>query len=388
MKLNSIFLIPILFCLFENDVCSQDRNIYRKNNLQKFIQACKTDSILYIERMSAIKFHALLNNYRKQNGLDTVNWDDIFWLACRNHCIYMFYNRDLGHLENKTKPYFTGKNPGDRLLFVQDGDSQYWWCGENALVNSAIYGNSIDEIAENIALASFNQWRSSPGHNANMLSKDAGIHGVAFIISSFFVYGTSFFGYSIMNHIPYLISKTSDQPEIKSDGKTTSANKVKAESLTVNKESVNTLNLNNVRKSLEKMFEQKIAEINNSHLKNDKNLSLSARKHAEYMAVNQELGHSQKLFSEKFYGKTPAKRIARAEGKTFWFLSFKTSYQEYVQMIELNTEDFEIRKAVDKLYHEMVEQNQLDVNVVSTYGFAVKIKKQSKKFRIWAVLIC
>lgn len=167
--------------------------LYTYQDVESLKEKAQQDSIAEIERMAALEFHELINQYRKQNGLNTIKWNETLWIATINHNKWMAKTGKLSHHQTTTNNCYSGKSPGDRLTYAQAGSSHFGWSGENALYNYSCTGKTKEEIAKNIAKKSFIQWKNSKGHNENMLSKRHGSHGVAFKINGAVVWGTDLF---------------------------------------------------------------------------------------------------------------------------------------------------------------------------------------------------
>jgi uncharacterized protein YkwD len=185
--INVIFFILFLGSL----VSAQPVNIH---SISSVLKKTETDSIRKIERQAAIKFHQLLNNYRSKKGRHLLRWSETLWIASYNHTLWMETNEKLSHVQKKGTTNFTGENPGDRYNYAAGGKSPFSCSAENALYNYSGIGNTIDKIANNIAVHSLEQWIDSPDHHENMLSKNHGMHGTAFRISADgIVWGTDLF---------------------------------------------------------------------------------------------------------------------------------------------------------------------------------------------------
>lgn len=187
---TSRLLWCLVICLFPIVTNAQ---LYTYQDVNKLLKKAEQDSIAQIERMAALEFHKLINQYRKENGLNTIEWNETLWIATQNHNLWMAKSGNLSHHQTTTNKYYSGTSPGDRLRYAQAGNTNFGWSGENALYNYSINGKSIEEIAKNIAKKSFVQWKNSKGHNENMLSKRHGSHGVAFKINGSVVWGTDLF---------------------------------------------------------------------------------------------------------------------------------------------------------------------------------------------------
>ena len=199
MKNNfALFSISLLFYLPISAFAKGKLEFVQRLNAIK--KTAETDSVQFIERLAAFYFHENINEYRKASNKGKLVWDDTLWLASRNHCVWMAANNELSHDEKKGTYFFSGKEPGNRIVYVSSGKSKLSWSGENALYNYSSKGNNANEIAKNIADLSFEQWKNSPGHNENMLNSASYGHGVAFIISGFLVWGTDLFMYEYENY--------------------------------------------------------------------------------------------------------------------------------------------------------------------------------------------
>jgi uncharacterized protein YkwD len=165
---------------------------YTIGGLRKLMPNTESDKKLVIEYQASMIFHKLLNNYREENGLNTLSYNNVYWLASRNHNLWMSEN-GISHTEKPGSKYYTGSSPGDRLNYV-DKDFCYWR-GENCLANGSYFeDDSLEKIAFNMASTSLEQWRNSKPHNDNML----GVHnneGTSFLITSDgYVWATSILG--------------------------------------------------------------------------------------------------------------------------------------------------------------------------------------------------
>ena len=189
---NSRLLWCLVMCVFPTIFIAQT---YTVNDVAVLLKKAEQDSVAEIERMAALEFHKLINQYREENGLNTIKWNETLWIATQNHNLWMANTGELSHHQTTSNKYYTGNSPGDRLSYAQAGKTSFGWSGENALYNYSYSGKTKEEIAQNIAQKSFIQWKNSPGHNKNMLSKRHGSHGVAFKLNGSVVWGTDLFSY-------------------------------------------------------------------------------------------------------------------------------------------------------------------------------------------------
>jgi len=193
MKTTKLIICLFLITLFTFITKAQ---ISTNKDITSLINKSEKDSIAQIERLAALEFHKLINNYRKSKGLSDISWDETLWIATKNHNEWMSEANTLSHHQTKRNKYYTGQNPGDRFDYAAGGNSPNSWSGENALYNYSAHGESIKEIAKNIVSRSFIQWKNSPGHNQNMLGKSHVTHGTAFKIYGGKVWGTDLFASS------------------------------------------------------------------------------------------------------------------------------------------------------------------------------------------------
>jgi uncharacterized protein YkwD len=138
-------------------------NKLREGELSKLLSEVKNRPDLQLERLSAYFFHQRINQYRLENKLTTLYWDDRMWLAARNHNLFMTIAPKIGHIEQIGAKFFTGIKPSNRILYVTYNGFSVKLYGENCLLNfSADSLVSLEENAKNIAEKSFEQWKNSP----------------------------------------------------------------------------------------------------------------------------------------------------------------------------------------------------------------------------------
>jgi len=92
-------------------------------------------------------------------------WDDKMWLAARNHNLYLWKLNALTHDEVKTKNFFTGYKPWDRIQYVTYNNYKMESYAENCLFYTNDYYICDAEDAIEMANRAFEQWKNSPGHN-------------------------------------------------------------------------------------------------------------------------------------------------------------------------------------------------------------------------------
>lgn len=170
------------------------------------------------EREIAFQFHRLINEYRAQNKLQALSWNDTLWLAARNHNLWMQKEKKLSHRESSKNEFYTGEKPSERLKYVYSHPLFFDWNGENCLYIGG-YTSPIRVAPEAIALEIFNDWKNSSGHNQNMLNKTHQNHGFSiFIDQNGTLWATDLFGtsryYSTKNNVDF---GRLDNPKLKTD---------------------------------------------------------------------------------------------------------------------------------------------------------------------------
>jgi len=101
-----------------------------------------------------IEFYKQINTYRKANGKKPLQPDSVLEASALQHSKYQAYEGTMTHYEtNTSNPYYTGET-----VSARNGD------GENVVYGAA---GTDPELS---ALFAFTLWKSSPGHDWNMLS--------------------------------------------------------------------------------------------------------------------------------------------------------------------------------------------------------------------------
>lgn len=168
--------------------------VYRYSELKTYASKAQADGMLKTERAVAKRFHELLNAYRAQKKLPALEWNEACFLAAHNHNQWMAMRSSLSHEQNSRNVVFTGVQPGDRLGFVLQGSPLHFsWSAENCLQSNV--DNMLAISIEAVAAGALEQWRTSPGHNANMLGKNHGSCATAFKIVDGLVWGTTLFAF-------------------------------------------------------------------------------------------------------------------------------------------------------------------------------------------------
>lgn len=100
------------------------------------------------------EFYKQINAYRKANGKKPLQPDSVLEASALQHSKYQAYEGEMTHIEtNKNNPYYVGER-----VFWRNGN------GENVAYGP---GGTNPELS---ALFAFAIWKSSPGHDRNMLN--------------------------------------------------------------------------------------------------------------------------------------------------------------------------------------------------------------------------
>jgi len=344
MKKIAAVTIGVLLLSF-NISFSQTTN----KNLSQLFDEYAFDKYFTIERAAAIEFHSLINQYRIDNGSGLLVWDDDLWLAARNHCLYMYYNNHLTHSQVKYSKGFSGNTPEDRYVFATNGNPKYAGTGENCLYNSSSEGDDLEEIAQNIANKSFDQWQSSPRHNSAMLYSYYRRHGVAFLVGGGKVWGADVFSLGL-RHDYY-----------DTDDKYT---RHKKQSLYAIQKEVKFEVMKEILSSLKKKVKQ-----------NQKLYSEANRKVRAIIHVKAKTKELQNVLYEK-------QDIIQSNG----FLGlFSKNRNRYSIVIEKNKYELNQDEIVKELV-SLIKENQ-NIDNLSKIGLSVAIIKRKKGIRIALVSI-
>jgi len=116
-----------------------------------------------------LKVFKKINEYRVENGLHNLKWDDATYKSTQIHTEYMIKDGKLSHTEDSETPSFW-----NRLMLFQDND---YILGNENVSSVSINGieDSIDEIANKIIYS----WKTSKGHNRAMLNKGATVGAIS-----------------------------------------------------------------------------------------------------------------------------------------------------------------------------------------------------------------
>jgi uncharacterized protein YkwD len=397
--MKKIKLIFLSLIVIGNVLChTVNAQTSKVAEIQNLLKLAKKDSIQKIERLAALKFHKIINDYRKKNKLDILAWDDAFWLTCRNHCIWMSANSVLSHDEKAGTKYFTGYDPDDRYKYATLGKGKSQWCGENALYNYDIKGKTIMQIASNIALCSFNQWKHSPGHNQNMLEKDSKVHGVAFHLErTGIVYSTDLFARNIDTELNYkdTIIVKEDLTHIATirevlKGMITIFDTVHLTPIAsipiqthIEVEKLVKLDVKKVKSDLvNKLYSMNIP-FSNYYAKRNNAMEKASTLHSEYMGSTKQLTHDESKKKRKYYGEDIDSRMVKATHGFYLLKKHKYKLIESIAKIEVNACNLDIQQLGLDIQNQLDKEPKLSANKIDIgYGVYLKRNKNNLTFYI------
>lgn len=351
--------IGFIFCLLQ--IANAQKNTI--NDLDNILNEVETDTIAKIERLAAFEFHHLLNNYRKQQRKQALDFDEIMWIAARNHNLYMKAAGDLTHREDMKlsdlTPYSTGNYPSERVDFAAVDKEVYISSGgENCLYNYSFYGNNYVEIAKNMALTAFNQWKGSKGHHENMLTADYKKHGIAFTYDKGTVWATNVFSRGIFYKGNEAIADTKVPV-------TTSTNKTA--------EKPKRIHIYKVKNELQHTLEQQILVSTSS--KSSKKLNEQANITARKLAYNKKLKADTDdpvLLNE-----------LQTHTVTKWWGLIKKQVSVYCLVVETTPEAFDMEQLQQEIQHYLLE-TQLFAQK-KKHGTGIMVSKHKNILRITLV---
>jgi hypothetical protein len=153
----------------------------------------KDETTITLEKLVIPWLKYYTNQYRKENGLDSLQYDDCLMQAALYHSDYLFNEAKetdvikLVHSEDPASKWFKGTSPSDRAFTA--GCKKH--CGENALfftssgLPAANFADQakLNEVAKKMAKEMvFERWHNSKAHRENMLKKGYTSLGVSVAI--------------------------------------------------------------------------------------------------------------------------------------------------------------------------------------------------------------
>lgn len=286
--------------------------------------------------------------------------------------MWLSANRICGHMEGRDTHLFTGDGPGERYQYVSKNKGTALWSGENALYSGRSY-----ETAEQIAQEAFEIWRSSPGHNSNMLAAGHLAHGVAFVINTQGeIYATDLFCRSVSYSA--LLSEPPENLAIKSASLVVKPITYKDGFVSASDQNVK-VNLSITAEKIKELLYSSTGPCA------DKLLVKAAQCHAEYMAANRKVCHEEIKGTRKYYSISLNKRIRRA---SFGMRFFRPPSSRYVESIALITADTAALN-IDSIARVSIaaldkERGNLSGNTKSI-GYGVKIQRTKNELKIYIV---
>lgn len=375
---STLFFLVNLFVVFSQNSTTKICNVFSINDL---LNSSKNDSIQKIERLAALKFHILINNYRLKNGLDTIGWDEGLWLTCRNHNLWMASNSDLTHKQLKNTKFFIGEEPNNRYDYTTLNKGNCRWSGENALYNFNSDGRNIVEITDNISTKSFEQWKNSPGHNRNMLGESHKVHGVAFLLKSYskeyypttIVWGTDLFSFNQDGQFNHSLSP------------------VNPSNLTLFKSNI--LRKSNVKLDLRQLESELLQKLYSSYcdkipglIEINKAMEKASLNHSVYMSTVKQLTHNEVKTKRNFYGQNAKQRMIKATYGLFYLSKNKSKLIESIAVIESDIKTLDIEKLVDEIQTKLDLDKKTSSNN-SKMGYGIILKQNKNSLNIYATRI-
>ncbi|MCC6369853.1 MAG: CAP domain-containing protein [Bacteroidia bacterium] len=349
--------------------------LYTLSKLPELHQLAKTDSIEKINFCASQIFHQLINSYRRRFNQDTLAWDDLLWLTCRNHNTWQHENGVLSHHEKPGTPFFCGENPRDRYLFTTNQQGKHQWSGENTLYNYSRSGKTILEIATTMANYAFKQWAESPGHNINMLSSTHKVHGTAFTLSSGGrVYATDLFASNRVGNIPTKFFATQVQTHSAID----------TLGLVQHKQQKNCKP--NLKQLDTDLTNQLYALHTNSKSPNvtakNKALEKASEKHAAYMSHRKILSHNETKNNQNFFAETFEKRVIKSSHGWFYLKQRKYILSEEITYLEATSGDVDMNKLAVTIQQKLDEQYNVQ-DPKTKLGYGISLKRSKNKLCIY-----
>lgn len=345
-------------------------------DLNHVLKSASKDSLRYIERLAALNFHERLNQYRVKKGKSEIKWDETLWLTSYNHCLWMDAHDVLSHRQIANTRFFSGLSPGDRYNFAAGGNSANSWTGENALYNYSARGESAEDIAENIAEYSLNQWIQSPGHHENLLSGSHSMHGTAFRINDDGqVWGTDLFAYSSSNTSGQIMAETPKPDFVKDAAEPAPGNEI-------NKDVKIAASVKPKKFNLEKSVNDlSVSFYKADDRKRNKSLEKAALSHAEYLAYAKNASAEQDNRSSRFYARTSFGRVLKASGGLFLFSSGSRKLKEQLALLEVDLDTF----SADTILSLACEKLGNAPDYARKVGIGVFMKRKKNTLRIAVV---
>ena len=270
---------------------------------------------------------------------------------------------DLTHREditlNNLTPYSTGNYPSERVDFAAADKEVYISSGgENCLYNFSFYGNNYVEIAKNMALTAFNQWKGSPGHHENMLTENYKKHGIAFTYDGGTVWATNVFSRGIFYKGNEVVADTKIPTP-------TTANKTT--------EKPKHIHIYKVKNDLQNTLEQQILVSTSS--KSSKKLNEQAKTAARKLAYNKKLkaDTDDPVLLNELQTHTVSK----------WWGLIKKQVSVYSLVVETSPEAFDLEKIQQEIQQYLLETQLFAPK--KKHGTGIMVSKRKNILRITLV---
>lgn len=370
----------IIFSILIHVFCSSGQS-YFLSNLEQVIRIHQSEKDRQIEYLAAKKFHDILNDYRSQRRLNTLEWSDLHWVSALNHCNWMLNNNELTHYQRNGTKNFNGRSPSDRMLFANDLEVSCSYSGENALYNWTSTAGDVEEASDRIATSAFNQWKNSPGHYQNMVRSSHEAHAVAFRFApDGKVWSASMFGYCSESS-GFSSSQSLQAMDIRLEAKGVDENEIVTHSSEASTSKRIRLTASNLQKYLlEDIDSQRIKE----GLKKNRILNKAASKHALYLGANHKTIVTTQVKGKKnFYAKNIHNRTNKSSFG-LWMISGKSKkVKEATAVIDTRNKRLSIPEIME-LINKQLNQKLEGVNY-SNYGIGVAVRKFRDRYYIVVV---
>ena len=139
-----------------------DKNLMNKTILNILFMFLVLNA--YSQTPLELKIFQKINDYRVENGLHRLKWDDATYKSTVVHTEYIVKNNELEHTEDSETP-----NWWDRL-------NKGYVLGNENIAYVSIYDSSLEEEVSHSVVE---LWKSSAPHNKALLNKNATIGGVS-----------------------------------------------------------------------------------------------------------------------------------------------------------------------------------------------------------------
>jgi uncharacterized protein YkwD len=356
--------------------------VYTYSDLNKLKSQINRTEIEKIARKAEEEFHKILNAHRKQLGRNPLEWLDLHWVAAVNHNNWMVENNQLSHRQIQNTAFFSGNSPSDRVRFVNDQNLIVSYSGENCLYNWANFlSGSINEKAQKLARLLFEQWKSSPGHYANMIGNQHQGHGAAFYIeSNGKVWGTQKFG-SFQNKPSSLADiRHNDVVRYRAQGFEDNTLIIRDPASNQFDQSAR-LTSGIIRRELEKELDM---WAKSQKLLSRRYLLKAADKHANYLATYRAFGERQQKGRDQFYGETLRDRLNKAS----FFMSAITGNSKRAKeasvTMHYNNSILSMEKILEDI--QLALDKQLETNY-RNWGYGVRVRKRQTTFSVTVVKV-